>query len=98
MSTYTTASYFASELVFLVMVAFNAQIRCAISEANGTSCNSWPSKAAHQAPARQCTAFATLLAPTSSNTRKAHGAGTSCLWQFWQSIQRFTPFTQVEVA
>lgn len=47
MSTYTTASYFASELVLLVMVAFNAHIRCAAS----TSCYERPSKAADQAPA-----------------------------------------------
>ena len=29
MRTYTTASYFASELALLVMVACNADIRCA---------------------------------------------------------------------
>ena len=34
MSTYTTVGYFASELVLLVMVAFNAHIRCAVSEAS----------------------------------------------------------------
>lgn len=95
MSTYTTASYFASELVLLVMVAFNAHIRCAAS----TSCYGCLVRQHISISCMLVLSFATLLALKGSHTRNtAHGAGLRCLWQYWRSIQHFISFTQVGVA
>lgn len=79
MSTYTTASYFASELVLLVMVAFNAHIRLQVPVAV---------LAVHTAFHILYTGL-TLVTPRwarQQNLDRVEAKGTSLAARGWQSL------------